>query len=124
MISIIFYWMIFKRCGQKGWYSLIPIFNIYALFSMGWENSFFWLYMLSIGCMVGAICSAMPIGVVLTYALGMLLYLIMLLKLMKKMSRGKIWVILTILFDVVFNCIAFAIQFQEMFPAATLNLNL
>ena len=107
MIGILFYWMIFKKFGQPGWYSLIPGFCTYALFAIGWEASFFWMYLLCMGSMVGAACAAMPIGIILGYTLGMILYFIMLLKIYKIIPSGKIWVILAIIFDVGFNCISF-----------------
>jgi len=106
-MAIIFYWMIFKKIGQPGWYSLIPLFNVYVLFSAAWGAPYFWMYMLSMGCMIGAACAAMPIGIILGYGLGILLYLIMLIKIFQMIPSGKVWVVLTIIFDVVLNCVSF-----------------
>lgn len=117
MLSVIFHWIIFEKCGQKGWYSIIPIFDTYALFSMGWDTSYFWMYMVCMGSMVGAACASVPMGMILAYALGMLLYLVMLIKLLIKMPKGKIWVVLSIISDVILGCLNFAVSISEMYAS-------
>ena len=39
-------WRIFTKAGQKGWKSLIPIYNAYIQFEIGWEGSKFWMLFL------------------------------------------------------------------------------
>ena len=50
VIGIATMWRIFTKAGEKGWKSLIPIYNSYVQFEIGWEGSIFWtLFLGSIG---------------------------------------------------------------------------
>ena len=42
IISIIAMWKIFTKAGEKGWKSLIPIYDIYILFKISGAKSWFW----------------------------------------------------------------------------------
>lgn len=120
-MSVIFHWIIFRKFGQPGWYSLIPFFDIYAMFMLGWDAPFFWAYMLCMASMVGAGCAAAPIPMLIAYGFGMLILFVMLTKLFKIIPRGKVWVILSIIFDVFLNLLGFAINWLSMFSPETLN---
>lgn len=45
VLSIIAMWRIFTKAGEKGWKSLIPIYNVYILFKIAGRNfwKYFWL---------------------------------------------------------------------------------
>lgn len=121
-MSIIFHWIIFRKCGQPGWYSLIPFFDVYAMFMLCWDVPYFWAYMLCMASMVGAACAAAPIPMMIAYGLGMLIYFVMMVKLFKIIPRGKVWVILSIIFDVFLNIAGFAINMLYMYSNGTFNV--
>ena len=35
-------WRIFTKAGEKGWKCLIPIYNVYILWRIGWNTEKFW----------------------------------------------------------------------------------
>ena len=35
-------WRIFTKAGEKGWKCLIPIYNLYILWRIGWNTEKFW----------------------------------------------------------------------------------
>ena len=35
-------WRIFTKAGEKGWKCLIPIYNLYVLWRIGWNTEKFW----------------------------------------------------------------------------------
>ena len=43
---IIVYWIIFTKAGEEGWKSLIPIYNVYILYKITWENGLIFLLLL------------------------------------------------------------------------------
>jgi len=43
IITIIAGWKIFVKAGEKGWKSLIPIYNIYLLYKIVGMKSWFWI---------------------------------------------------------------------------------
>ena len=47
IISIIAMWKIFTKAGEKGWKSLIPIYNVYILFKISGFKAGFWCYILA-----------------------------------------------------------------------------
>ena len=46
VIAIIAQWKIFTKAGRPGWYSLIPIFNVYQLFKIAGMSGWMMLLML------------------------------------------------------------------------------
>ena len=46
VIAIIANWKIFTKAGEKGWKSIIPIYNAYIFFKITWGNGWFFLLML------------------------------------------------------------------------------
>jgi hypothetical protein len=42
--SIVSFWRIFEKAGDKGWKSLIPLYNTYTLFKVGGYNG--WMFLL------------------------------------------------------------------------------
>ena len=58
VLLIIARWVIFKKAGEKGWKSLIPVYSDYVEWRIGWKRTgFFWLSLLLIvaGAVVGSI---------------------------------------------------------------------
>lgn len=43
VITVIAYWQIFKKAGEKGWKSLIPVYNSYIMYKISWKTSMFWI---------------------------------------------------------------------------------
>ena len=41
LVSIIALWRVFTKAGEKGWKSLIPIYNSFVLWDIGWDSSKF-----------------------------------------------------------------------------------
>ena len=41
VITVIAYWQIFKKAGEKGWKSLIPLYNSYIMYKISWKTSMF-----------------------------------------------------------------------------------
>lgn len=63
IVSIVFYvlyiianWKIFTKAGEKGWKSIIPIYNGYVSFRIAWKTSMFWI-MLAISVLMGVFSS-------------------------------------------------------------------
>lgn len=44
VLLVIAWWNIFKKAGEAGWKSLIPLYNTYILFQISWGNG--WLFLL------------------------------------------------------------------------------
>jgi hypothetical protein len=38
-------WKMFEKAGQAGWKALIPIYNLYIVFKISWETTYFWVYL-------------------------------------------------------------------------------
>ena len=43
VIQVIAYWQMFKKMGEPGWKSIIPIYNSYILFKKTWKPMWFWV---------------------------------------------------------------------------------
>lgn len=43
VLNIIACWFIFKKTGEPGWKSLIPVYSYYVLYSRVWSSVFFWV---------------------------------------------------------------------------------
>lgn len=46
ILAIIATWKIFNKAGEKGWKSIIPIYNAYIFFKITWGNGWFFLLMI------------------------------------------------------------------------------
>ena len=44
LLQVLAYWNIFKKAGEKGWKSIIPIYNTYIAYKISWKPSMFALY--------------------------------------------------------------------------------
>ena len=43
VLTIIANWKVFKKAGEKGWKSLIPVYNLYVQMKFSWKTAMFWL---------------------------------------------------------------------------------
>ena len=56
VIMIIAWWKIFTKAGDKGWKSIIPIYNGYTQFKLFWNTKMFWITLAL--AVVASICAA------------------------------------------------------------------
>lgn len=59
VLQIIANWRIFKKAGEAGWKSIIPIYNSYILFKIAWKPLYFWLEIV-IAAVVGVLGALAP----------------------------------------------------------------
>ena len=43
VLIVISYWKIFEKAGEDGWKALIPYYNSYILYKIGWETKWFFV---------------------------------------------------------------------------------
>lgn len=41
--SVAAMWMIFEKAGERGWKSLIPVYNLYIMYKICWNTNVFWV---------------------------------------------------------------------------------
>lgn len=41
--EVVAYWRIFKKAGESGWKSLIPVYNSYIRYRLAWRPLWFWI---------------------------------------------------------------------------------
>ena len=98
VLQVIANWRIFTKAGEKGWKSIIPVYNTYITFKIAWKPVFFWV---SLAVTVAAgVCSALmpadaggaaPVLTVITYAAmvaGVVMYVVCSHKLSKAFDHG------------------------------------
>ncbi len=49
VLTIIAWWKIFKKAGQPGWKSIIPLYDGHVLYGICWRPLYFWLTALFVG---------------------------------------------------------------------------
>ncbi len=47
ILQIVAYWSIFKKAGEPGWKSIIPIYCTYVQYKLTWKTSMFWISFLA-----------------------------------------------------------------------------
>jgi len=47
VIYILAFWKMFQKAGEKGWKSIIPIYNNYILYKISWKGSMFWVMLIA-----------------------------------------------------------------------------
>lgn len=60
VLTIVAYWRIFEKAGEKGWKAIIPVYSNYVLYKLVWKKSMFW-WNLVVGVIAG-IAGAVFIG--------------------------------------------------------------
>ena len=43
ILSIVAWWKLFNKAGEKGWKSLIPLYNVYIEYKIAWKPLWFWI---------------------------------------------------------------------------------
>ncbi|WP_022762395.1 DUF5684 domain-containing protein [Butyrivibrio sp. AD3002] len=89
LLIIIANWRIFKKAGLPGWYSIIPVYNIYLQYKLCWEG-WIGIVSLSLGVVV-AVMSATGVNPVVIGGLTLLSFLIQTIfcfKLAKAFGKG------------------------------------
>ena len=46
VLQVIAYWRIFTKAGERGWKSIIPVYNIYVQYRICWNTRMFWISLL------------------------------------------------------------------------------
>lgn len=46
IIQVIAYWKMFKKMGEPGWKSIIPVYNGYIMYKRTWKPMWFWVNLL------------------------------------------------------------------------------
>ena len=61
ILAIVTLWRIFTKAGEAGWKCLIPIYNAYKLYDIGWAGSYFWApFVVALGgSLIGALVMQM-----------------------------------------------------------------
>ncbi len=44
VLQVVAYWKIFKKAGEPGWKSIIPIYNDYIQYKVTWKSYFYWIF--------------------------------------------------------------------------------
>ena len=70
ILTIIGYWEVFCKAGEKGWKVLIPFYNEYLLFKIAWEPSI---------CLIKWLCLCLYEVVSVTLKAGVLLEMLQLI---------------------------------------------
>lgn len=53
IVSVVAYWKIFNKIGEKGWKSLIPFYSEYVLIRATWKTKWFWTILVCLILTVG-----------------------------------------------------------------------
>ena len=98
IIGIIANWKIFTKAGEKGWKSIIPIYNGYTSYKLFWNVKMFWITLVlafAMGISIGIAGAAYAMGSMVAYLALMIVYLAILVAMvvitiiqMHKMSKS------------------------------------
>lgn len=115
LLQVIANWNIYKKAGEAGWKSIIPLYGDYISFRIAWKGAFYWLWLLSAAACYLASCfivSADGTVNMMAYALAMsaLVFAIGIFaaKTMRKaraFGKGSLFGIGMIFFTPIFNLI-------------------
>lgn len=94
VLLIIANWKIFEKAGEKGWKSLIPIYNTYIMFKLVWNTKMFW-YLLGvsfglgfIGGLAGEGTTLYNIAIICAGIYELVMYIILFNRLSKSFGHG------------------------------------
>lgn len=92
VLIVIANWKIFTKAGEKGWKSIIPVYNLYTQYKLTWKPFMTWPVIILLGA--GGYMTNDPSNTVLTLIgglvllAGFVLYVISLNKLSKSFDKG------------------------------------
>lgn len=93
VFQVVAYWRVFKKAGQSGWKSLIPVYSSYIRYKIAWKPLWFWIsgLLMAAGILLGGRAGQIPaldaLAPVITVA-GWLLYAASMYKLSRAFGRG------------------------------------
>lgn len=116
VLMIIAWWKIFNKAGEKGWKSIIPVYNGYTMYKISWKTSVWWIMLavsivLGIGAsMLSSSTTASPsvIGLILYWAAAIALFVIQIIfcvKLAKSFGKGGGFAVGLIFLNIIFMLI-------------------
>lgn len=90
IVMLIAYWKIFKKAGEPGWKSIIPVYNSYTLYKFTWETKFFWIFLgvsFVAGIISGLLGSSSGAGLAVS-AIGSLIGCVITIMQLHKLSKA------------------------------------
>ena len=94
VLLIIANWKIFKKTGEPGWKSIIPIYNVYILFKISGMKNFFWITLILpfvLGIVSGIAGNASVVAVIAAIVCGifeLVVSIMLCVKLSKAFGKG------------------------------------
>lgn len=63
VLTIIAFWKIFQKAGEKGWKAIIPFYNQYTEFKIFWTTKWFWITFIVVASlmMIGSVAVGLAI---------------------------------------------------------------
>lgn len=52
VLTIIAFWKIFQKAGEKGWKAIIPFYNQYTEFKIFWSTKWFWITFIVVASLI------------------------------------------------------------------------
>ncbi|MBO4982308.1 MAG: hypothetical protein J6C84_10550 [Lachnospiraceae bacterium] len=101
VLTIILYYKIFTKAGEPGWYSLIPVLNIYTLYQIAWTPFYFWIYLLCTISAVIGIVTNMFLAMLLCCLVCMILNIILYIRLARVFRDGTFYVAALVAIEVI-----------------------
>ena len=98
VLQVIGYWKIFKKFGEPGWKSIIPLFNYYIEVKYVWGAKWFWI-IIGVACLGGVISGFGDEGSTVEFigngvsAVASIITLVETFKLSKSFGHGWGWFI-------------------------------
>lgn len=122
VLEIVALWKIFTKAGEKGWKSLIPLYNTYTLVKISWQTMFFWI-MLAVGLLLGLTQgSSNSFVAFLNVVLGLASFVLVILqmnKLAKAFGKGSGFTVGLVLLNPIFMMILAFGSAQYQAPAGS-----
>lgn len=90
ILLVVAEWKIFTKAGEKGWKSLIPIYNLYIMFKLFYRTDMFWILLGSafcVGIINGIIGEDSLAGMLLALALAIFEVVVM-IKLYSRLAKS------------------------------------
>lgn len=68
VLTIIAFWKIFQKAGEKGWKAIIPFYNQYTEFKIFWTTKWFWITFIVVALLM--MIGAVVVGLAIFAAIG------------------------------------------------------
>ena len=70
IVSVIAMWKIFIKAGKPGWASIVPIYNLWILCEISFNNNILWFILMLVGVTCPVACIASYIGLSKAFGKG------------------------------------------------------